>query len=704
MTLPYSLQNDFFTLHLHPDPLLPYPDVLWAYTIRPSGRTIFISPPLFEVDEDEIPSQVEKWQAVGEPRHLPNGCTEYIIEGPVQTHPDLFLSLTFRIAPDNPVLRFRYTFKSLHDHHLSKSSGADRITYASLDLSDFPGLKEISFSRFSRLLHSYVLTESDIPPNSFENNLEYMGPMLLATNAHQAALLAYEHGSQVPDAFLKFHLSPPRKVDLKAARGNYPSGHCLVQPYQTVWFQMGAIDGSEEQLASHYRQFILNRFAVNNASRRPYIYYNTWAFQERNKHWNKQDYLTSMNLEHTLAEIDIAHRMGIDVFVIDTGWYIKTGDWQVNLERFPDGLKTVKVRLDSYGMKLGLWFDPRAAALSSGIAARNQDCLLIYNGKPIDPWQVWQTEESRRYCLVSRYRHDFVQQMIRLNRELGVTYFKWDALETYHWGEAGLLGCDAPSHEHGTVDHSSQERSDCYAYQFPLVLVDMVEELTEACPDAIVDFDITEGGRAVGLAFLSVAKYFLINNGPYYHDYNIPIPPDGNWNMLFYPGPARTWFCRSALSYDKWIPSVLFMTHYLSDGPKEDQLVNIGSLILGQNGIWGDLLSISADGIDRFAGMLSAYKQVRDDITSSTLTTFGEVSTSPEIYEKINPTNGRGVVVIFNGVPVTVHHVTTQKVSPEFIASEGLQVSLSENGRAILELVISRGYSCGIVFFGAKNL
>ena len=38
-----------------------------------------------------------------------------------------------------------------------------------------------------------------------------------------------------------------------------------------------------------------------------------------------------------LAEIDVAQRMGIEVFVIDTGWYARTGDWQVSLERFPDG-------------------------------------------------------------------------------------------------------------------------------------------------------------------------------------------------------------------------------------------------------------------------------------------------------------------------------------------------------------------------------
>ena len=66
-----------------------------------------------------------------------------------------------------------------------------------------------------------------------------------------------------------------------------------------------------------------------------------------------------------LREIDAAHEMGIDVFVLDTGWYEKTGDWSVNPERFRDGMKRLKARLDAYGMRLGLWIGPTLAAGTS---------------------------------------------------------------------------------------------------------------------------------------------------------------------------------------------------------------------------------------------------------------------------------------------------------------------------------------------------
>jgi alpha-galactosidase len=90
---------------------------------------------------------------------------------------------------------------------------------------------------------------------------------------------------------------------------------------------------------------------LNSESRKPYIFYNTWNFQERNKHWYKKPYLADMTTERMLQEIEVAHKMGIEVFVIDAGWFEKTGDWQHSKTRFPDELKQVKAKLDIYSIQ-----------------------------------------------------------------------------------------------------------------------------------------------------------------------------------------------------------------------------------------------------------------------------------------------------------------------------------------------------------------
>ena len=92
-----------------------------------------------------------------------------------------------------------------------------------------------------------------------------------------------------------------------------------------------------------------------------------------------------------LQEIDAAHRMGIDVFVLDTGWYEKTGDWTVSTARFPDGLKAVKAKLDQYNMKLGLWFGPTSAAVSSRIVQQHPEWRMSLARQIGEPHEIWET-------------------------------------------------------------------------------------------------------------------------------------------------------------------------------------------------------------------------------------------------------------------------------------------------------------------------
>jgi len=320
---------------------------------------------------------------------------------------------------------------------------------------------------------------------------------------------------------------------------------------------------------------------------------------------------------------------------------------------------------------------------------QNRDCLMSWNGKIGDPHEVWETEESQGMCLVSRYKDAFAKELIRLVREVGVTYFKWDAI--------GQYGCNDPGHDHGMAHNSETERADCYAFAQVRAMADVVDALCAACPESIVDFDVTEGGRSVGLGFLSAGKYFLINNGPYSHNYDMAVPADGNINLFFFPGPARAWICRTPLSYDKWIPNVLFLTHYLPDDPASNQDIALASLVLGQNGIWGDLLNMSEEGIDRFGETLARYKQVRDDITQAAPIFTGTVGGSPEVHEKIAP-SGRGVVCVFASAAGKYAYVTQNAVAEGIWHNEGVSVRQDSVGRACLSLTFDEA-GAKLIFF-----
>lgn len=667
---------------------------LWRYVVKATSETCDVWPPRFEIDGETHAAVLSDVTALGAPVQLSQGVTEYRFAGPLAADASLSLEMVFWIAPGNPVVRFQYRLHSRVSRRLTKAAGRDALRYGGLSLAGYPDCKEVRLSEFDESVHSFHLSEHAIPDRAFAHRLDVMGPLLVAGNATHTALIAYEHGSQVPDAFVHYTLAPERTVTLQAVKGAYYTGQVVdaEHPYETLCLHLGAVAGDEAALAHAYRQFILRRQSPNVASRQPYIFYNTWNYQERNKWWNGQTFLASMHQERILAEIDVAHRLGVDVFVIDTGWYEKTGDWQVDLRRFPDGLKSVKVRLDSYGIKLGLWFSPRQAAVSSRIRNTHRDCIMAWDGKESTPWPVWETEESQELCLVSRYWEAFADELIRLVHELGVTYFKWDAIHQY--------GCNAAGHLHGTEENTPEERADCYAFELGGYMGRIVDRVCRACPEAIVDFDITEGHRSVGLGFLAAGKYFIINNGPYYPSLDDPqYAPGGGMgtNVFVFPGPARARVCRAPLDYDKWIPSVLFLTHYLPDDPASSQWINLASLVLGQNGIWGDLLTVSEDGVRRFGETLARYKQVREAITAADPVRVGSVGGSPEIHEKLY--DGRGVVAVFAGAAGRYTYVTQNRADASYWANEGILVAHDEAGRARLDITFTEP-GAKLVFFG----
>ncbi len=129
---------------------------------------------------------------------------------------------------------------------------------------------------------------------------------------------------------------------------------------------------------------------------------------------------------------------------------------------------------------------------------RNKNYRTSIDGKQSEPSKIWGTEESVPLCLISPYWKDYSDVLITLVKDYGASYFKWDAI----WqGD-----CDAAGHDHGTSENTMQERRDNNAFLQPIYFSKIIDKVCKICPEAIFDFDITEDGRSVGLAFLSSGK------------------------------------------------------------------------------------------------------------------------------------------------------------------------------------------------------
>ena len=671
-------------------------DALWSYSSNKGGAPLRLAPPQFPIDGKLISGAVTKLEPVGAKVELPNGVTEQHFRGALRDSKDFELEIVFRTSKRSPIIRFKYRLLAKQPHTLRHvAQGAD-LSYFSVSLRDLPETREVRLSEFVDLFHAYTPHEEAVEARHYAASAAVMGPLFTAADSKRSVILAYEHGSTIPNAFLSYRLAPDRRVTLEATKANYLPGQIVDanHPFETLWFEIGSVAGGQDALAAAFREFVLHDLALTGGTRRPSIFYNTWNVQERRR-LREKTHMGTINTEFILRDIEVAHKMGVEVFVIDTGWFVNSGDWDVSLKRFPDGLSKIRKQLADYGMQLGLWFDPVMAAVGSKSFKENQGNVASVRGK-IRKENVWESGDSVGMCLASAWADTFADRLVQLGRDLGVKYFKLDGLQTD--------ACDAPGHNHGDSFASADERLQSYAFQLPQALTHIAEKVIAADPEAIVDLDMTEDGRIMGLEFLTAGKYFLINNGPYYSDFDVPRTQWGETaNLFFSPGPARGWITRAPLTYDRWLPSVLFLIHFFPDNPMGSQMINLGTLILGGQGLWGDLQAVSPDGVALIGEVLSHYKQVRNDMTGIAAHRTGALAGSPEVYEKIAKDTGRGAVVMFT-TSGPRHYEFITRARPDkavWTKGAGATVTFDKDGHAHINADLKKNETV-IVFFGAR--
>ena len=127
---------------------------------------------------------------------------------------------------------------------------------------------------------------------------------------------------------------------------------------------------------------------------------------------------------------------GIKFFVIDSGWYgadkwwESIGDWEVNEDKFPGGMKPVADLIRSKGMIPGIWFEMEALAPASK-HYNEKEHLLCKDGVPL-------TIGSRRFWdMEDPWVQEYLgEKVIGLLKKSGFGYVKIDYNDTVG------IGCD----------------------------------------------------------------------------------------------------------------------------------------------------------------------------------------------------------------------------------------------------------------------
>lgn len=621
--------------------------------------------------------RVDEWVVAEgqEQKALGNGVVEAVVMLEAVTVPGLQVQVTMRNHPQSDVLRMRFSLRALSGMLLTKNDGTDDFCYLAIELDPNSALTEIQLGQFEHIAQAFVPQRLPVDCADMATGATVAGPLVVHDRDGSSVLLAYEHGAQIPDTYIHFASADGTALEVRARKGNYLTNQAAAG-FESVWFDV-AVGKSQTGVLRSFREFLRTEIIESPRSRAPLNFYNTWNYQERCRWYRDQTYIEVLDEARVLAEIDVAHRMGVDVYVVDTGWFRSAGDWEADEARFPRGLGPISGRIAEKGMSLGLWFNPIVAAKSSDVVAQHPDWMMSLADVPNEWGEIWGTEASVGMCLVSDYAQTFAEKLVQVHRETGATYYKWDAV--------GQYGCDSPLHDHGDASHTPQDRMESYSYQMGLRLIQVANYVNAHVPDAIVDFDITDGGRFVGLGFLAAGKYFLMNNGSFFKDFDLPrdvvrIEPEALDNVFVHPGWARARVCRQSARWDWIVPSQALLTHFLPEGDDRQQDLSLHSGFVAGNGMWGDILALTDRQIDRWGAGVAEFAEVAEGAARAYPRYRGELGSDPEIYEKIDRFTSTGLIVFF-AFKAGNYHWTTEPLLPDVRVVGADRIDVLPDGR-----------------------
>ena len=94
------------------------------------------------------------------------------------------------------------------------------------------------------------------------------------------------------------------------------------------------------------------------------------------------------NTEKLLKIAEQASKLGIEMLVMDDGWFghrnddsTSLGDWKVNEQKLPGGLKPLVDQVNALGMKFGIWFEPEMISPDSDLYREHPDWTIAIPGR-----------------------------------------------------------------------------------------------------------------------------------------------------------------------------------------------------------------------------------------------------------------------------------------------------------------------------------
>jgi len=371
----------------------------------------------------------------------------------------------------------------------------------------------------------------------------------------------------------------------------------------------GLARGSLPEASAALRSYIIDGIRGGRPLT-PLVTYNTW-------------FAYGTRIDETAMRREMAHvaAMGVELFVIDAGWYAGAdthdtsdfeaglGTWKADPDRFPNGLRALTDYADGLGMKFGEWVEPERVNRSVvGQDGPDESSLATAHGS-------YQSDNSALVCLAGEAgRRWIVDRLTTLIDSVQPDYLKWD---NNLW-----LNCDRDGHGHGASDGN---------FAHVTALYQILDTLHQKYPALTIE-NCSSGGNRMDFGMLrdTDAAWMDDHTAPSVHvRHNI----DG-LSLVFPPAYLLS-----------------FVTNFLPEPLRHspDLLLYVRSRMEGVLGLCFQSASLSDDDVAAIAAQIALYKDLRPTLATGTaalLTPQANAQDGPE-WDVLQETAADGPILLY---------------------------------------------------------
>ncbi|MEG1175121.1 MAG: alpha-galactosidase [Ruthenibacterium sp.] len=264
--------------------------------------------------------------------------------------------------------------------------------------------------------------------------------------------------------------------------GLQPEGFCWTlapdEVFETPEAVLSFSQDGKNGMSAHMHRFV-NRHLVRGA----------WANAERPiliNNWEATYF--HFNEAKLLKLAKAAAKLGIELFVLDDGWFgarssdtAGLGDYNVNRKKLPDGLAGLAQKIKALGMRFGLWVEPEMVNADSDLYRAHPDWVIASPGH---------TPCEGRHQLVldlcrSEVQDYLIENVNRTLKSAEISYVKWDM--------------NRPISDAYSPALQQQGR---FAHSYTLGLYRVLDAVTRANPEVLFE-GCSMGGNRFDLGILS---------------------------------------------------------------------------------------------------------------------------------------------------------------------------------------------------------